>query len=88
MSIILIEMQKLKDFLVNSRRAIVWTIFYALVMWSILRYLFNFDMLRADHWDKLLTVELHGFAGLVFGVLVLAAVEDAKIQIRLKEVMI
>lgn len=74
MSIILTEMQKIKDFLVNSRRAIVWTIFYCLVMWSILRYLFNFDMLRMDHWKKLLTVELHGFAGLVFGLLILAAV--------------
>ena len=74
MSIMLIEMKKIKDFLINSRRTIVWTIFYCLVMWSILRYLFNFDMLRADHWKKLLTVELHGFAGLVFGILVLAAV--------------
>lgn len=55
-------------------RAIAWTVFYVFVMWAILHYLFNFDMFLGAHWMRLMRVELHGFPGLVFGILILAAV--------------
>ncbi len=55
-------------------RAIAWTAFYVFAMWCILHYLFNFDMFSYAHWVRLARVELHGFAGLVFGLLILAAV--------------
>ncbi len=44
------------------------------VMWAILRGLFNFNMFSIAHLTKLLHLQLHGFAGAVFGILVLAAV--------------
>lgn len=55
-------------------RAIAWTAFYVFAMWCILHYLFNFDMFSYAHWARMSRIELHGFAGLVFGLLVLAAV--------------
>jgi len=55
-------------------RAIAWTCGYIVVMWAILRGLFNFNLFSAAHLAKLSRVELHGFPGLVFGILTLAAV--------------
>lgn len=70
----LVLMINVNDFCSKYWRAIAWTAFYVLVMWAILHYLFNFDIFSLAHWVKLQTVELHGFPGLVFGVLILAAV--------------
>ena len=58
----------------NFWRAVAWTGIYVFVMWAILRGLFNFNMFSIAHLTKLLHLQLHGFAGLVFGILVLAAV--------------
>ena len=58
----------------NFWRAVAWTGIYVFVMWAILRGLFNFDMFSVAHLTKLLHLQLHGFAGAVFGILVLAAV--------------
>ena len=58
----------------NFWRAVAWTAVYVFVMWAILRGLFNFDMFSVAHLTKLLHLQLHGFAGFVFGILVLAAV--------------
>ena len=55
-------------------RAIAWTGLYVFIMWAILRGLFNFNMFSMAHLIKLAHIELHGFAGLVFGLLILAAV--------------
>jgi len=55
-------------------RAVAWTGFYILAMWAILYCLFNFNIFSIVHWTRLARVELHGFPGLVFGVLILAAV--------------
>lgn len=55
-------------------RAVAWTACYGLVMWAILRGLFNFNMFSLAHWAKISRVELHGFPGFVFGILMLAAV--------------
>ena len=64
---------KKKSF-VNFWRAVAWTGIYVFVMWAILRGLFNFNMFSVAHLTKLLHLQLHGFAGAVFGILVLAAV--------------
>ena len=64
---------KKKSF-VNFWRAVAWTGIYVFVMWAILRGLFNFNMFSIVHLTKLLHLQLHGFAGAVFGILVLAAV--------------
>ena len=58
----------------NFWRAVAWTGIYVFIMWAILRGLFNFNMFSVAHLTKLLHLQLHGFAGLVFGILVLAAV--------------
>ncbi len=67
-------MAKGSEFFEKSKHTIVWTVLYVLFMWVVLRYLFNFNMFSLAHWTKMLHVQLHGFAGFVFGVLVLAAV--------------
>ena len=57
-----------------KNRALAWTVFYVFLMWVILYFLFNFNMFVATDWIRLTRVELHGFPGLVFGVMILAAV--------------
>jgi hypothetical protein len=63
-----------KVFFSKHWHVITWTFCYVLVMWLVLRGLFNFNMFSAAHLSRLARVELHGFAGLVFGILILAAV--------------
>ncbi len=63
-----------KKYFANFRRAVAWTAVYVFVMWLILGGLFNFNMFSLAHWTKLLHLQLHGFAGFVFGILILAAV--------------
>ena len=58
----------------NFWRAVAWTGIYVFFMWAILRGLFNFNMFSISHLTKLLHLQLHGFAGFVFGILILAAV--------------
>ena len=67
-------MKKLFDSCDGVGRAFAWTVFYVFLMWVILYYLFNFNMFLCAHWVRLARVELHGFPGLVFGILILAAV--------------
>ncbi len=62
------------NFLKNYWRAVAWTVFYVFLMWCILHYLFNFNIFSIAHWTRLARIELHGFPGLVFGLLILAAV--------------
>lgn len=57
----------------THRHALVWTACYACVMWIILKTMFNFDMFSAYQWHRLMNAQLHGFAGFVFGILILAA---------------
>ncbi len=63
-----------KEFLSGFSRAVAWTAVYGFIMWLILGGLFNFDMFSVAHWMKLRYLHLHSFAGLVFGILILAAV--------------
>lgn len=66
-------MQKITDFIKTQRHIITWTITYVFIMWAILRGLFNFNIFSPVHWSYLLHLHLRGFAGLVFGILILAA---------------
>ncbi len=45
-----------------------------MVMWCILKWLFNFDMFSGHQWNILLHAQLRGFAGFVFGILILASI--------------
>ena len=67
-------MQKVTDFIKSHRHIITWTITYVFIMWAILRGLFNFNMFSSLHWSYLAHAHLRGFAGFVFGILILAAV--------------
>lgn len=42
-------------------------------MWAILYFMFNFSIFNITQWQKLARAELHGFAGFVFGILILSA---------------
>jgi len=67
-------MADVNNFSTGFRRAVAWTVCYGFIMWAILRGLFNFNMFSLAHWAKMAHVELHGFPGFVFGILMLAAV--------------
>ena len=60
-------------FLVKKRYFITWTICYVFVLWAILHYLFKFSIFNLAQWNHLLHARLYGFAGVVFGILILAA---------------
>ena len=70
----MIDMQKILNFFVSNWRPIVWTIGYAMIIWLVLYGLFGFNMFSGAHLSRLLRLHLHGFGGLVFGLLILAAV--------------
>ncbi len=66
-------MKKFLTFLASKRYFITWTICYVFVLWAILYYLFGFSIFNAAQWNHLLHARLQGFAGFVFGLLILAA---------------
>ena len=66
-------MKNILELLKSHKYAIIWTIFYVLLVWFILYFLFNFSIFNAAQWHKLARAELHGFAGFVFGLLILSA---------------
>lgn len=67
-------MKRITDFCKQHRYVIIWTICYILVMWAILQFFFNFDMLSSANWSRLFHSKLRGFPGFVFGILMLAAI--------------
>lgn len=66
-------MQKFIKFLTGKRYFITWTICYVAVLWAILYYLFGFSIFNLAQWNHLIHARLHGFAGFVFGLLILSA---------------
>lgn len=60
------------DFIKTHRHAVIWTLCYFACMWVILRVMFGFDMLSAHDWWRMTHAHIHGFAGFVFGILILA----------------
>lgn len=66
-------MKKILDFLSGKRYLIIWTLCYIFVLWAILYCLFNFSIFNLSQWHRLIHAQLYGFAGFVFGLLILAA---------------
>lgn len=66
-------MKKIIGLFTTYKHTIIWTICYILAMKFVLSTLFNFDMFSADAWIRLSHSHLHGFGGMVFGILVLSA---------------
>lgn len=65
--------QRILSFITSKRYAIIWTACYVFAMWAILRFLFNFSMFSGYDWWRLAHAHLRGFAGFVFGLMILAA---------------
>ncbi len=68
------NMKKIKELFTANRPAIIWSICYIIITWLILQLMFNFSIFSATDWIRLSHARLHGFAGFVFGILILAAV--------------
>ena len=66
-------MTKILNFLASKRYFITWTICYVFVLWAILYYLFGFSIFNSAQWNHLIHARLYGFAGFVFGLLILSA---------------
>ncbi len=67
-------MKKIADILSQHKYAIIWTACYVFMMKFILATLFNFNIFSGTQWVRLAHSHLHGFGGMVFGILILAAV--------------
>ncbi len=66
-------MNIIKNLFTTHKYATIWTLCYAVIMWVILYFMFNFDIFSAQQWNHLMHAELHGFGGFVFGLLLLSA---------------
>lgn len=64
-------MQSICDFLKKQKYAIIWTVCYFCVAYALFRILFGFDMLSYAQWARLANAQLRGFAGFVFGIMIL-----------------
>lgn len=64
----------IKNFYNSNKYATLWTVGYIVVTWAIMRYMFNFNIFSMARWHQLAHAHLHGFAGFVFGILILAMV--------------
>jgi hypothetical protein len=67
-------MKKIIDFIKSNFIVIKWTAWYFFALWLILRFIFQFDMFSAHYWWKFAHATLHGFGGLVFGLLIYTAI--------------
>lgn len=65
---------QIQNFYNSNKYAILWTVGYVVVTWAIMRYMFNFDIFSVTRWHQLMHAHLHGFAGFVFGILILAMI--------------
>lgn len=66
-------MNKITEILKSNKYAIMWTAAYIAVVWAILLFMFNFNIFVGHQWQLLMRAEIRGFAGFVFGILMLAA---------------
>lgn len=67
-------MKKIFDFIKSNTVVAKWTFWYFFVLWMILRFVFKFDMFSAHYWHKFFHATLHGFPGLVFGMVIYTAI--------------
>lgn len=70
----------------------MWTIAYIAIVWAILLFMFNFNIFVGHQWQLLMHAEIKGFAGFVFGILMLAAlpmyIATTAVIIRTKQPLI
>lgn len=66
--------ESIKNFYNSKKYAIWWTVCYVAIVWVIMQYMFNFNIFSSHRWHQLMHAHLHGFPGLVFGILILAMV--------------
>lgn len=62
------------NFYKSNKYAVLWTAGYFIITWAIMKYMFDFNIFSSLRWHQLAHAHLHGFAGFVFGILILAAV--------------
>ena len=67
-------LNKLSNFYKTNKYVIWWTVGYFITTWAIMRYMFNFDIFSRIRWWQLMHAHIRGFAGFVFGILILAAI--------------
>ena len=67
-------MKKIKEFLISNKLILKWTATYFVVLWLILRFLFNFNMFSGYNWWKFSHATFHGFPGLLFCIVVYSAI--------------
>ena len=66
-------MKKVFEIFSANKYAIIWTLCYIFAMWAILYFMFGFSIFNGTQWNKLIHAQLRGFAGFVFGLLILSA---------------
>lgn len=85
-------MKNILDFLKNNFIIVKWTVWYFFIVWFILNFIFNFDIFSLHHWWKFFHSTLHGFGGLMFGIIVYSAIPlyiaSTLITYRTKEMII
>lgn len=67
-------MNKITEIFKSNKYVIIWTVFYVALVWAILLFMFNFNIFVGHQWMLLMNAEIRGFAGFVFGILMLAAI--------------
>ena len=67
-------LNKVSNFYNSHKYVILWTVGYTVATWAIMNFMFNFNIFSKLRWWQLMHAHLHGFASMVFGILVLAAV--------------
>jgi len=67
-------MKKVTEFLKSNFIIVKWTIWYFFIVWFILKFIFNFDMFSGHYWWKFFHATLHGFGGLMFGLVIYSAI--------------
>lgn len=67
-------MKKVFDFIKSNINIVKWTVMYFLCLYLILRFIFKFDMFSYAYWWKFFHATLHGFVGMVFGLLIYTAI--------------
>ncbi len=67
-------MKKVIEFFKSKIIIIKWTIEYFAILSLLLWFLFHFNVFSAHHWWKFSHATLHGFGGLVFGLMMYSAI--------------
>lgn len=85
-------MNKIIEILKTNKYVIIWTAVYIAIVWAILLFMFNFNIFVGHQWQLLMHAEIKGFAGFVFGILMLAAlpmyIATTAVIIRTKQPLI